>query len=245
MLAAELGGVVSHASAAQLMGVGLVHAPDRVDLTVLRGSHPRPHSQARIHWARRLDESEVENGLTVPVRTALDCATSLPFADALAVADGLLSMSYLREKDLLAAAYASRGRGRAARIRVAEAADRRAENAFESALRALVLEAGVGGFVPQVRIRLPRRVVFADLADVERRLVLEADSFEHHGSRGALVRDCDRYNDLVAAGWHVLRFPWENVMLWPDHVTAVLVETCARLDAQRGRFAASRPPRRT
>ncbi len=63
--------------------------------------------------------------------------------------------------------------------------------------------------------------------------MIEADSFEHHGTRAALVRDCGRYNDLVAAGWLVLRLPWEDVMLRPDRVRRVVTETCALVDARR------------
>ena len=72
-----------------------------------------------------------------------------------------------------------------------------------------------------------------DLADVVRRIVIEADSFEHHGTRGALVRDCDRYNELVAAGWLVLRVPWEDAMFRPDSVRQLVTETCALVDKRR------------
>jgi very-short-patch-repair endonuclease len=75
-------------------------------------------------------------------------------------------------------------------------------------------------------------VHFADLADVRRRLVLEADSFSHHGTRAALVRDCDRDNALVAAGWTALRFSCEHVLLHPETVARVLLETCSRLDGR-------------
>ena len=143
-LAAALGGVVSHASAAELMDVGLVHRPDVVHVTVPRGATRRSHPRARVHFARRLESDDVEKGLTVPLRTLLDCASSMPFPEALAVADGMLAMRYVRAEEALAAAHASRGRGRAARIRVAEAADRRAENPFESVVRALVIETGGG-----------------------------------------------------------------------------------------------------
>jgi very-short-patch-repair endonuclease len=232
-LAAELGGVVSHASAADLMGVGLVRRPEVVHVTVPRGARSHSHPGARIHWTRQLPLDDVDQGLTVPLRALLDCASSMPFAEALAIADGMLAMRYVREEQLLTAAHASCGRGRAARIRVAEAADRRAENPFESVVRAIVIESGVGGFVPQVEIRLPGRLIRVDLADVDRRIVLEADSFEHHGTRVALVRDCGRYNDLVAAGWLVLRLPWEDVMLRPDRVRRIVTETCALVDARR------------
>lgn len=53
-------------------------------------------------------------------------------------------------------------------------------------------------------------------------VVLEADSFEWHGDRGALHRDAHRYNALVAAGWLVLRFSWEEVMFHPERVRTVL-----------------------
>jgi very-short-patch-repair endonuclease len=51
-----------------------------------------------------------------------------------------------------------------------------------------------------------------------RRLVLEADSFEFHGTRRALVRDCRRYVSLVVRGWTVLRFTWEDVVYEPASV---------------------------
>ena len=232
-LAAELGSVVSHASAADLMQVKLVRRPEVVHVTIPRGARCRSDPRARIHWARRLPPEDVEQGLTVPARTVLDCATAMPFAEALAVADGMLAMRYLEKEHLVAAAHASRGAGRAARIRVAEAADHRSDNPFESVVRAIVIEAGVRGFAPQVQIRLPRRLVRVDLADVDRRIVIEADSFEHHGTRPALVRDCGRYNDLVAAGWLVLRLPWEDVMLRPEAVLRLVIETCALVDARR------------
>ena len=61
-----------------------------------------------------------------------------------------------------------------------------------------------------------------DLSDEALRIALEADSFTWHGSRDALKRDCRRYNLLVLAGWRVLRFTWEDVMLTPDQVRATL-----------------------
>jgi very-short-patch-repair endonuclease len=47
-----------------------------------------------------------------------------------------------------------------------------------------------------------------DLGDPARKIVAEADSFEYHGSREALARDCRRYDELVARGWRVLRYAW-------------------------------------
>jgi very-short-patch-repair endonuclease len=103
------------------------------------------------------------------------------------------------------------------------AVDARSESGLESALRAIAVRRGLRGFVPQVVIRDGTFQARVDLADVRRRIVAEADSFEHHGHRQALVRDCERYDELVLRGWLVLRFAWEHVMFRPDWVGESLV----------------------
>lgn len=76
--------------------------------------------------------------------------------------------------------------------------------------------------VPQVAIRDPHFLGRPDLVDEKLRIVLEADSFEWHGSRFALARDARRYNRLAVRGWLVLRFAWEDVVLHPEDVRVVL-----------------------
>jgi very-short-patch-repair endonuclease len=233
-VAARVGGVVSHRSAAQILGYGLAEVPAEVDVTVRHTSAPPRLEGVRLHWARSLPSDDVIDGYTRPLRTVLDCAATLPFVQALAVADAALSLHDVTESELRLAAARSPARGRARRQRVADAADGRADNAFESVLRALALEAGLC-LEPQVPVRLPRRKVRVDLADRTRRLVVEGDSYTHHGTREAFRADCDRYNDLVCAGWTVLRFTWEHVMLRPDAVRRMLRETADRLDGDQGR----------
>jgi len=80
-----------------------------------------------------------------------------------------------------------------------------------------------------------------DLADRELRIAVEADSVEHHGSRSALVRDCERHDALSAAGWTVLRFTWEHVMARPDWVATTVRATrnAVRGSMTGGRAASS------
>jgi very-short-patch-repair endonuclease len=101
-------------------------------------------------------------------------------------------------------------------------ADGRADNPFESVLRAIAI--GVAGLSvePQVRISHDDFYARVDLADEQLRIVLEADSFEFHGERRALATDCRRYDELVARGWVVLRFAWEQVMFEPAWVASVI-----------------------
>jgi very-short-patch-repair endonuclease len=232
-VAARLGGVASHASAAGLLGLSLVVEPTVTHMTVRHGSKRPAVEGVRLHRARSLPPADVVGGCTSALRTVLDCATSMPFAHALAVADSALSLSLVTEVELRLAAARSPNRDRGRRIRVAAAADGRAENPFESVLRALVLEAGFASFEPQVPIRTAGGLFVVDLADRGRRLVIEGDSYTYHGTRSAFVRDCDRYDALVADGWRVLRFTWEHVMRRPQRVMALVVQTCAMIDRQR------------
>jgi very-short-patch-repair endonuclease len=61
---------------------------------------------------------------------------------------------------------------------------------------------------------------------------LEADSFAHHRTRGALRRDCRRYVNLAMRGWLLLRYSWEDVILdeqWVgESLTAVIAGHAAR-----------------
>jgi very-short-patch-repair endonuclease len=152
----------------------------------------------------------------------LDCARTLEPGPALAVADSALRRGLVGPAELLCAANGLRGAGRRRVLWVAEHADPRAESGLESVLRAIVLLAGVLGFEPQVLISDDGFRARVDLGHRGLRVVLEADSFEHHGSRAALVRDCRRYDELTIRGWRVLRFAWEQVMFEPEWVAATV-----------------------
>ena len=56
----------------------------------------------------------------------------------------------------------------------------------------------------------------------ELRLAIEVDGFEHHSSPDAFQRDRTRQNRLVALGWTVLRFTWEDVVKRPAMVAQTI-----------------------
>jgi very-short-patch-repair endonuclease len=238
--AARLGGVVSHASAATIIGLALVRAPDRIHVSVPHGNARRERPPGVVvHQVRRWLDGDVELGTTSALRTVLDCATTMPFPEALAVADSALAQSWLHKEQLVAAAAQRAGAGRARRLRVAEAADRRGDNPFESVLRAILLDAGITTFEPQAEIWIGRRCLRPDLVDPEARLVIEADSFAFHGAPNDLERDCERYDVLTAAGWTVLRFAYRQVMGRPEWVVTTVRATRERLlDRRRPRRSA-------
>jgi very-short-patch-repair endonuclease len=222
--AARAGGVLSHESAADHWQLSLLTDPTVIHVTVPHGARPAGQRGVVLHWST--SPFPVAAQVTPVARTVLDCATTMPFRAALGVADSVLAQGRLTTSELLDAGSASAERGRSRRLRVARAADARAANAFESCLRGIVLEAGVTGFEPQLVIDLGSRVVRVDLGDPARRIVLEADSYAHHGTRHALVRDCERYDELIREGWRVLRFSWEHVVFRPEWVAETVVRTC-------------------
>ena len=116
-----------------------------------------------LHWAD-VPDGDAGDHVTEPARTVLDCARTLPFAEGLAVADSALRSGLVEHGDLRGRAARAQGRGARQDRRVAEAADPRAANPFESLLRAHALDAGLV-LVPQVEIALPGMFARVDLAD--------------------------------------------------------------------------------
>jgi very-short-patch-repair endonuclease len=219
---AKLTAVVCLRSAAAHYGWELKVQPALPELMVRRGRKLTSEQRAvvAVRWAN-LAEDQVRDGVTTPLRTVLDCARSLPFDEALTVADSALRSGLVTREDL--DGIDVRGAGAAAVRRVLAHADGRAANPFESVLRALCIEAGLA-VEPQVLIDLGTGTVRPDLVCLACRLVLEADSWTFHASRKAHRRDCARYDLLVIRGWRVLRFTWEQVMHDQAYVRWVLAE---------------------
>jgi very-short-patch-repair endonuclease len=229
--AAQLGGVCSHLSAAQLHGWEVPFPSKTPWITVPRNSKARRSPRYHLFWA---DLSEEGKTCTSPLRTVIDCARRLPFPVALAVADSAIRHGDVDPQALARAAATVRGKGAARARRVARWASGLAANPFESVLRALALEAGLE-VEPQVPIEVGGVTIHPDVVDRERRIILEADSWEFHTGKDAHERDCWRYTVLVCEGWLVLRFTWRQVMLQPEFVAdclrSVLERTPQRANA--------------
>lgn len=225
--AVRLGGLVSYESAAEHWGIDVPRAVGRrAQVTVRRGrSHLVPDG-VEVHWAD-VPASEIDGGFTTPLRTVLDLARHRPFGPALAAADCALREGLVLAGDVRAEADRLRGPGSVQARLVAEHADGRAGSVLESLLRAILIQAGLDGFTPQVDIRDDSFFARVDFAHLPARIVLEADSFEYHGHRKALVRDCRRYTELTVRGWRVLRFAWEHVVFEPEWVASVVATSLA------------------
>jgi len=220
---------LSHTSAALGWGWPVKAVPGRPHVTVpQKRKVPPGHARDVVLHRRDLTPDEVSDGRTSRDLTLEQCLRSLPFDEALAIADSALREGYPPAR-LRALANLARGLGAGRIRRVAACADPRAANPFESVLRALAIEVPGLDVEPQVQVGDAR----PDLVDVDLRLVLEADSFRWHGGRAELRRDAHRYNRLVLDGWMVLRFAWEDVMFDAEGVRERLIEAVA-LAERRG-----------
>lgn len=190
--------------------------PARYPQVVAPRTPPRPVGAELVCEA--LPRAEVDGWATSHLRTVLDCAASLPFDEALAVADSALRHRDLDREDLLGAV---RPDTPSQVRRVLENATDLAANPFESVLRAILIEADIA-VVPQWATTLGGVTFHPDLAEPFAGLAIEANSWAHHAGKAEHDADCRRYNALVIGGWTVLRFTWEQVMFSPHEVVATV-----------------------
>lgn len=211
--ARALTGVLSLTSAALHWGWPVKSPPKQPHVTVPRHRTVAAHRRRGVivHFA----DVEVDGIATSPVQTVLDCARQLPFDEALAVADSALRSGLVGPAELAAAAVRSPRSGRARAIRVAQCADKRAANPFESVVRAISYEYPAVQLIPQVTIA---GLGMPDLYDRQLGLVVECDSFQFHSNRSAVVRDVERYNACTQLSLSLLRFAWEHAMLRQDYI---------------------------
>ena len=144
-----------------------------------------------------------------PVRACADLLRRLPLAEAVVIADAVQHATLCSAGDLSAelASHASGLRGVVQARRALELSDARAESPPESRLRLAFVLAGLAP-VPQhvVRDQAGRFVARVDLAFPGLRIAVEYDGRAVHEQEDVFARDRRRQNDLVRAGWTVLRF---------------------------------------
>lgn len=225
-VAARLGGVLSLTSAALRHGWAVKAVPARPHVTVSRGRKlPASHQVAHVHRAE-LHRDQVDGPTTSVETTLLGCLRTLPFDEALCVADSARREG-VEQGVLDRIGELARGPGSAQVRRVARLCSPAAANPFESVTRAIACDIPGLSVQPQVVIVDGAFRARPDLVDERLRIVIEADSFEWHGKRSALASDARRYNRLVVAGWMVLRFSYEDVMFHPAEVREVMIAAVA------------------
>lgn len=165
-------------------------------------------------------------------RTVVDLLRALPLGDGVAVADATLHEGIVTVDELADELPHHAGlRGVRRAVQGVGLVDARAESLPESRVRvALVLDGlePVPQYVVQdARGRFLGRV---DLALPQHRIAIEYDGREVHSRREVFTRDRQRQNDLVAAGWTVLRFTADDLR-HPERIVAAVRAAIARAAA--------------
>lgn len=232
VLAVGVGAMASHRTAARLWG--LVDRSGRIELVIGEDERHRLPGVV-VHRSRHLNEDDRSQRDGVPCtslpRTIIDGAAS---ADAPVV--GRWLDVGIRDHGLAMGAVATRASqlavpGRAMPRSLVGALGLRSDgyDPGRSALEARVLEAIARAGLPsperQWRVeRVGGRIAFIDLAYPDAGIAIELDGWAEHGLRSAFDADRARGNELVLAGWRLLRFTWT---MSDDEIVAAIAAALA------------------
>ena len=233
-------GVVSHASAAALHGLGIA-APERPHVITPRRIHPNVRGVVEHRLA--LDDADCMRLDGIPVttrrRTIVDLLASSSHADAATLLFRSIQQSWITP-DHLAAAVAER-RGMTGTPQLRELLKLTATGAHSVAEHKLheILQSTAGmPWRANVRVRLASgRSAVVDVLIEEVGLVIEVDGFRFHGA-DRFQDDRSRQNALVEAGYSVLRFTWADLVERPADVRRSVESQVARLRAAGSRSSA-------
>ncbi|HWD08267.1 MAG TPA: type IV toxin-antitoxin system AbiEi family antitoxin domain-containing protein [Actinomycetota bacterium] len=214
--------VASHGAAARLHGLDRF-ATAGVEITSLK--RPQFDGPAfTVHHGRpQRDFITVVDAIPVtgPHRTLVDLAAVLPSDQVEKTLDEALRRDFVTEGAVLYAIKHIDGYGRRGARIMADLLEDRAPydgpsaSEFQKVLRQLVLGAGFP-FVEEYRIPgLPYR---GDLGTGTYMTIVEGDTAKHHSGRQDSEYDRIRGNDIVAAGYAVLRFTPEDLKHRPEWI---------------------------
>jgi predicted transcriptional regulator of viral defense system len=216
--------VISHASAAALFGLPLWGVRlDRVHVTRCRPHGGRVDPRLHVHSASfDADEVVVLDGIAVTsvARTVVDLARSLPFEEAVSVADAALHRKLLTPDELAAAVVrATRRPGVAAARRVVAFADSRSESPGESRSRVRMRRFGLPEPELQMPIRTRYGIYYADFGWSHHRAIGEFDGLIKYGALlrpgqdpgEAVVAEKRREDAIRDEDWRVARWIWSEL----------------------------------
>jgi hypothetical protein len=230
--------VASFHSAAILHRLALLKPKSTVTLTL---PPDKPWNRARpanlVFHTAELPGQHVTKLYDLPVttaaRTVADLARTLPFADAVVMADSALHQEKATKADLARVLGAcARWPGIKQARRVVEFADERAESPLESAARVVFDAFGLDPPELQAAIATPQNVFRVDFFWREHKLVVEADGLMKYNDRRDLIKQFERDRLLRDAGYLVVHFTWEELFQQPEVV----------IERIRSAMAAALPP---
>jgi Protein of unknown function (DUF559) len=231
--------LVSHQSAALLHGLSLLNSlpADTVTLT-LPTAKPwnRPPTAGVVFHCADLLAEHVTRLYNLPVttaaRTVVDLARTLPFVDAVVVADSALHAEKAVKPELRQILDSCAGwPGVKQARRVVGFADERAGSALESAARVVFDEFGLDPPELQVTIHLPTHAFLVDFFWSAHRVIVEADGLAKYTADKDLIAQFQRDRLLRDEGYKVVHFTWRELFKTPELVIARIRQAFASQSA--------------
>jgi very-short-patch-repair endonuclease len=228
------GSVVSHATAARLLGIDGARER-KVEIWVPSPRNPR-HPLIAVHRGPRIHEPDLERRgpipVTDPVRTLIDLSARMEDDQLLAATESAFRAKLCTPERLGVRVDSLRASGRPGAGRLAELLATRSGPALESMLEAkmwlLLRRSGLPLPERQYWVSLPGGRYRLDFAWPEQRVALECDGWEHHGRRAAFARDRARLAEFAAADWRVLPVTWHACTREPERVERWLRDSLSR-----------------
>jgi hypothetical protein len=215
-------GVLAGYSAAELHGASCAPDGAPAEVLLLDGYRRRASPLLVVHLDA-LDCSEITdlNGvrLTSPERTAADLARWAPTLVEAVVAVDALSWGCRFDPAVITELVPRGARGAARVPRVVALADRLSQSPMETRIRVAIVLAGLPPPVSQHPVVLAGREFALDLAYPEVKLAIEYNGVDHLRP-GRALRDLEREQLLVAAGWRIVRFDAVTALHYPRTIAA-------------------------
>lgn len=154
-----------------------------------------------------------------PADAVVDLLRFLPAQAALDIGQQALQRRTVALDELVAAqARLAHLRGAAQLGRTIHSLARGTRSEAERRLVELIEEAGITGWVANLPVQVGTRRYVLDIAFEHQRLEVAVDGRAFHTDASAFQNDRTRQNDLVAAGWTILRFTWDDIVNRPEDV---------------------------
>ncbi|HXC85866.1 MAG TPA: DUF559 domain-containing protein, partial [Trebonia sp.] len=231
--------VASYHSAATLHSLDLLKSLPNGTVTVTLPAPrrwARPRSASVVFHTAQLPAGHLTRLYNLPVttaaRTVVDLARTLPFMDAVVVADSALRAEKATKPELgqILDSCASWPGVRYAR-RVMAFADERAGSVLESAARVVFDEFGLDPPELQVTIHLPGSAFLVDFFWRVPRVIVEADGLAKYAGNENLIAQFQRDRLLRDAGYKVVHFTWRELFKTPDLVITRIRQAFASASA--------------
>lgn len=188
------------------------------------------HQRSRAVRARTVTHPGVRvarvAGVTVarPADTVVDLIRFWPPATAFAVAQRGLALGAITLQQLVEAHSRLGGLAGTRQLRkiLSDLSDG-AHSEGERRLLSLLRDAAITGWTANHPVRAGGRMYILDVAFTSAKLAVEVDGHAFHSSPRSFQQDRRRQNDLVGAGWTVLRFTWADIVERPEYVVRTIV----------------------